>query len=230
MSRFRVICPSGEKAEESSNVPVDGLLQFIVSHRLSPLTSLRLADGVMAEFEMSLLCAIIPTNLRVLDLSNLGLTCSCINTLMKRLVRSRIRRLNLSHNPMGDGGAWLLLEFIKQNAELVALSIAYCDLTAGGVWPICVAMALRTFDFLDISGNRIKSFGAEHVRDLLAASPKLREIHIDDMQMSPGDVEMLVQAARKCHNTEIISIKGNRRISYQVLPPIVLVDMLPEMT
>jgi hypothetical protein len=170
MALFRVICASGEKAAECSDLPVDGLLQFIVSHGLSPLTSLRLADGVMAVSEMSLLCAMIPTNLQVLDLSNLGLTCSCIDTLMKRLVRSRIRRLNLSHNPMGDGAVWLLLEFIKQNAELVALSIAYCGLTAGGIFPICVAIPLRTFDFLDISGNLIKSFGAEHVRDMLAAS------------------------------------------------------------
>jgi Ran GTPase-activating protein (RanGAP) involved in mRNA processing and transport len=229
MSLFRVICTSGDKAAESSNIFVDELLQFIVSHGVSPLTSLRLADGVMTTSEISLLCAIIPTNLRVLDLSNLGLTCSCINTLMKRLVRSRIRRLDLSHNPMGDGGVWLLLEFIKQNAELVALSIAFCGLTAGGVWPICIALMLRTFDFLDISGNLIKSFGAEHVRDLLAASPKLREIHIDHMQMNPGDVEMLVEAAQKCQNSEVISMKGNERIPFQVVPAIVRVDMLPEM-
>jgi hypothetical protein len=49
------------------------------------------------------------------------------------------------------------------------------------------------------------------------------------MQMSPADVEMLVEAAQKHQNSEVISMKGNERIPFQVVPAIVRVDMLPEM-
>jgi len=229
MTKFTVVCGSGEKVVESANVSVDSLLEFVVSHGCSPLSSLKLADGVMTPDSMSLLSAIIPTNLRSLDLSNLGLTCKCVSVLMKRAVRSRIKRLDLSHNPIGDGAVWILLEFIKQMTDLVSLGLAYCEMTSGGVWPICGALALRNFDFLDVSGNLLKSFGAEHIKDLLVRRPKIREIHVDNCQLGPGDVQMVVDASRKCQDSEVISLRGNERIPYQSVPSCVRVDMLPEM-
>jgi hypothetical protein len=102
-----------------------------------------------------------------------------------------------------------------------------CDLTSAGRFPFCNALSERSFDLFDISGNIIEADGAEYVRQLLAGSPHLREIRVDQMELGEGDVERIVSGAKQCQFTERVSIVGNYRIAHQILPPFITVDMNP---
>jgi Ran GTPase-activating protein (RanGAP) involved in mRNA processing and transport len=137
----------------------------------------------------------------------------------------RLRVFDISHNPIGDGSIWLLLEFIRQDTDLTSFNVSYCDLTSAGIFPICNVVRQRMLDYLDISGNAIRSEGAEHVKELLLASPHIREIHFDNVQLGEGDVAMLVDAAGRCRFSEVVSMVANVPIGHRVLPPFIKVDM-----
>jgi Ran GTPase-activating protein (RanGAP) involved in mRNA processing and transport len=220
---------AGGETHTEENVRIDYLLQLFASLRRLGLTMIKFSGATPSVSNLSVLASLLPTNLQHLDLSHFGLTTSSVNALAKRLPRTRIQHFDISHNPIGDGSTWFLLEFIRQDVELMTLKIAYCDLTSAGIWPICNAISLRSFGLLDISGNVIRSEGAEHIKELLVNSPHLREIRIDNVQLGIGDVGMIVNAAKQCQFTELVSIVGNDRIAYEVLPAFIRVDMLNRM-
>jgi Ran GTPase-activating protein (RanGAP) involved in mRNA processing and transport len=220
---------AGGEIHSEDNIRVDYLLQLFLRLRSLGLTMIKITGQGLSSANLSVLASLLPSNLQHLDLSFLGLTTASVHVLAKRLPRTRIQIFNISHNPIGDGSTWMLLEFIRQDIELKSLDISYCDLTSGGIWPICNALSQREFDLLDVSGNVIRAEGAVHVKQLLDSSPHLRAIRIDNVQLGEGDVEMLVEAARQCQFTELVSIVGNDPISYQGLPEFIKVDMLAKM-
>jgi Ran GTPase-activating protein (RanGAP) involved in mRNA processing and transport len=218
---------AGGDSHFEENVRMDSLLSLFVRLRPLGLTMLKFYSATFSVTDLSVLASLLPSNLQHLDLSYLGLTTACVNALAKRLPRTRLKHFDISHNPIGDGSAWLLLEFIRQDADLTTLNVSYCDLTSGGTWPICNAIAQRTFDVLDISGNTIRAEGAQQIKDLLEQSPRLRVLRLDDVGLGEGDVGMIVEAAKACQSSELISVVGNDPISHQELPPFIKVDMLP---
>jgi Ran GTPase-activating protein (RanGAP) involved in mRNA processing and transport len=222
---FRLTYTAGGETHSEDNVRVDYLLQLFIRLRPLCLTMIKMSGTGFSPSDLSVFMSLLPGNLLHLDLSNLGLTTACVNALAKRLPRMRLQVFNISHNPIGDGSAWLLLEFIRQDTDLRALDLSYCVLTSGGLWPICNALSQRSLDLLDITGNDLRAEGAEHVRQLLQCSPRIREIRIDDARLSEGDVAMLVDAAQQCRFTELVSIVGSGAIAHREVPPFVRVDM-----
>lgn len=222
-----VMYSCGDDSMESQEIQLDHLLDLFVPLRISTLTAIKFANAQLTADDFQLICPLIPKSLRALDFSDLGLTSRCINALQKTLNRSKLAKLALANNPIGDESVWLLIDFIGKNTELKALDLRNCNITAQGIWPLLIAISQRPFDFLDLSDNGLGTHGVEYVRQFLALKPPLRSFAVNNAQMSEGDVIILVDLAAQ-HPNMRFSILGNPIIQYRELPPSIDVDMLPK--
>ena len=211
------------------NLRIDHLLEFFMSLRGTKFDTLAFADCEITEDEMSMITPLIPGGLMALEMNRMGIGPGVMKVLSKSLMRSRLESLDLSDNPIGDGGAWILLEFIGKNKNLRSLNVARCQVSCSAVFALLTALSDRELDVVDMSGNIIHAPGVEYISEFLGCDPRIRDLRLNNCSLSAGDVEYLVDAALKCVRCKGISLTGNGFIAWRELPEHIRAEMTPRM-
>jgi len=129
------------------------------------LRSLNLAANYRLgpEGALSLAAALPSSGLAELHLAGCAVGAGPVGRIAAAVARSSLRLLDLSHNQIGDRGAWDLAWAIAEpHAQLTTLILKSDDIEDDGAAELLAALAHNTvLEVLDLSGNRIDPSG-EH--------------------------------------------------------------------
>jgi Ran GTPase-activating protein (RanGAP) involved in mRNA processing and transport len=123
---------------------------------------------------------------------------------------SFIEHLYLSHNPIGDPGASLISEALRETATLKTLILNRCDITSRGAEDLSRALAQNSsLEKLDISWNYlVGGKGISHVAEALKQNKQLKELWIGDCRMTDRGAASLASALTVNNSLEVLHMGG----------------------
>ena len=196
-------------------------------------TSLSPQDYICVSFFLSSLSSNITVNLRRCCISDLGAKClskflhSDVHHVSKiaidlynsslnqkdALYIARmicfIEHLYLSHNPIGDTGASLISEAVRETATLKTLTLNNCGITSRGAEDISRALAQNSsLEKLDIGDHNLGDDGISHVAEALEQNKQLKELWISDCGMTDKGAASLASALTVNNSLKMLHIGG----------------------
>ena len=120
-----------------------------------------------------------------------------------------IEHLCLTENPIGDTGASLISEAVRETATLNILTLYYCDITSRGAEDLSRALAQnRSLEKLDIGGNNLGDEGISHVAEALKQNKQLKELWISDCGMTDKGAASLASALTVNNSLKVLHMGG----------------------
>ena len=119
--------------------------------------------------------------------------------------------LYLSNNPIGDTGASLISEAIRETATLKTLVLHDCDIVSRGAKHLSRALAQNSsLEKLDISWNSIGDEGISHVAEALKQSEQLKELWIGRCEITDKGAASLASALTANNSLKMLHIGGTK--------------------
>jgi hypothetical protein len=120
-----------------------------------------------------------------------------------------IEYLHLSCNPIGDTGASLISESLKETATLKTLVLCNCGITSRGAEDISRALPQNnSLEKLNIGGNYVGDEGISHVAEALKQSKQLKELWIGRCRMTDKGAASLASALTVNNSLEMLQMGG----------------------
>jgi Ran GTPase-activating protein (RanGAP) involved in mRNA processing and transport len=117
--------------------------------------------------------------------------------------------LYLSYNPIGDTGASLISEAVRETATLKTLILNECYITSRGAKDLSRALAQnRSLEKLDIGLNNLGDEGISHVAEALKQNNQLKELWIGDCGMTDKGAAFLASALTVNNSLKKLHISG----------------------
>ena len=106
-----------------------------------------------------------------------------------------IEHVYLSRNPIGDTGASLISEAVRDTVTLKTLILYRCGITSRGAEDLSRALSQNSsLEKLDISLNNLGDEGISHVAEALKQNTQLKELWIGDCEMTDKGAASLASA------------------------------------
>ena len=129
--------------------------------------------------------------------------------------------LYLSHNPLGDTGASLISEAVRETATLKTLILSCCGITLRGIEDLSKAMAQNSsLKKLDISRNNLGDEGISHVAGALKQNKRLKELWIGECGMTDKGAASLASALSVNNSLKMLHM-GERVLTKGALSTII---------
>ena len=120
-----------------------------------------------------------------------------------------IEHLYLSCNPIGDTGASLISEALRETATLKTLNLYHCAITLRGAEDLSRALTQNnSLEKLDISDNNLGNEGISHVAEALKQNKQLKELWIGDCRMTDKGAASLASALTINNSLKMLHIGG----------------------
>jgi Ran GTPase-activating protein (RanGAP) involved in mRNA processing and transport len=120
-----------------------------------------------------------------------------------------IQHLYLSGNPIGDTGASLISETVRETATLKTLVLCNCDITSRGAEDLSRALAQNSsLEKLDIGSNNLGDEGISHVAEALKQNKQLKELRIGECGMTDKGAASLASALTVNNSLKMLHIGG----------------------
>ena len=120
-----------------------------------------------------------------------------------------IEHLYLTSNPIGDTGASLISEAIRETATLKALILNSCGIALRGAKDLSRALAQNSsLEKLDIGLNNIEDEGVSHVAEALKQNKQLKELWISQCGMTDKGVASLASALTVNNSLKMLHVGG----------------------
>ena len=120
-----------------------------------------------------------------------------------------IGHLYLSHNPIGDTGASLISEAVRDTVTLKTLILFNCGITSRGAEDLSRALAQNsTLEKLDIGGNKLGDEGISHVAEALKQNTQLKELWIGWYEMTDKGAASLASALSVNNSLKMLQMGG----------------------
>ena len=101
----------------------------------------------------------------------------------------------MSDNPIGDTGASLISEAVRETATLKTLILNGCGITSRGAEDLSRALAQNSsLEKFDIGGNNLGDEGISHVAEALKQNKQLKELWISGCGMTDKGAASLASA------------------------------------
>jgi len=138
----------------------------------------------------------------------LGLISSKINTKELELllyVIPYVCVLNLRSNRLGDEGAQLLSEGIKNTCTLKVLDVSYCGIYSKGVISLAGALSCNnTLQILSLDGNLLSLYAATKIAEAIKVNYTLKELYIESK--STQDMQLCLVILESLHHNHTITM------------------------
>ena len=123
-----------------------------------------------------------------------------------------IEHLYLSGNPIGDTGASLISETIRETAALKTLILNNCSITSSGAEDLSRALAQNgSLKKLDIGRNDLGDDGISHVAEALKQNKQLKELWISRCGMTDKGAVSLASALTVNKSLKMLHMGGGKR-------------------
>ena len=123
-----------------------------------------------------------------------------------------IEHLYLSHNPIGDTGASLISEAVRDTVTLKTLILRKCGITSRGAEDLSRALAQNSsLEKLDIGGNSLGDEGISHVAEALKQNTQLKELWIGNCGMTDKGAASLASALSVNNSLKMLHMGGDKR-------------------
>jgi Ran GTPase-activating protein (RanGAP) involved in mRNA processing and transport len=121
--------------------------------------------------------------------------------------------LYLSGNPIGDTGASLISEAIRETATLKTLTLCNCSITSRGAEDLSRVLAQNSsLEKLDIGGNNLGDEGISHVAEALKQNKQLKELWIGGSAgMTDKGAASLASALTVNNSLKVLHMGGTKR-------------------
>jgi hypothetical protein len=123
-----------------------------------------------------------------------------------------IEHLYLSKNPIGDTGASLISEAVRETSTLKTLILSNCCITPRGAKDLSRALAQNSsLEKLDIGWNSVGDEGISHVAEALKQNKQLKELWIGGCGMTDKGAASLASALTVNNSLKILYMCGGTR-------------------
>ena len=120
-----------------------------------------------------------------------------------------IEHLYLTHNPIGDTGASLISEAVRETATLKTLILNGCGISSRGAEDLSRALDQNSsLEKLDIGWNDLKDEGISHVAEALKRNKQLKELWISQCEMSNEGAVSLASALTVNNSLKMLHLGG----------------------
>ena len=122
-----------------------------------------------------------------------------------------IEHLYLSCNPIGDTGASLISDAVRETATLKTLSLNFCSITSGGADDLSRALSQNSsLKKLDIGSNNLGDEGISHMAEALKENKQLKELWIGKCEVTDEGAASLASALSVNNSLKMLHIGGHR--------------------
>jgi hypothetical protein len=129
--------------------------------------------------------------------------------------------LYLSYNPIGDTGASLISEAVRETATLKTLILNECYITSRGAKDLSRALAQnRSLEKLDIGLNNLGDEGISHVAEALKQNTHLKELCIGGGVMTDKGAASLASALKVNNSLKMLRMGGDEGVTVDGLSAI----------
>jgi hypothetical protein len=120
-----------------------------------------------------------------------------------------VKRLYLSYNPIGNTGASLISEAIRETATLKMLILDSCGITSRGAEDLSRALAQNSsLEKLDIGINNLGDEGISHMAEALKQNKQLKELWIGECGMTDKGAASLASALKVNNSLNVLRMGG----------------------
>ena len=113
------------------------------------------------------------------------------------------------HNPIGDTGASLMSEAMRETVTLKTLILCHCDITSRGAEDLSRALAQNSsLKKLDIGDNDLGDEGISHMAEALKQNKQLKELWIGNCGMTDKGADFLTSALTVNNSLKMLHIGG----------------------
>jgi hypothetical protein len=173
------------------------------------LSATPLNDDIAPHFE-----SVLSTNetIEVLDLSGNNLRNKFCAAIAGPLATApTLRELNLSRNPIGGRGIWVLGRPLRLRENgFTVLNVRGCQIEPQGFREFCREIASNvTLERLFPAHNPIQDIGRVYRGEVLEAHPALKEIDLEPTEISDKTSEAIFPAIGKSKTVTKIKVKNN---------------------
>ena len=156
--------------------------------------------------------------LKKLKLTTLNLSSNKINTngaealstMLHKKKYSDFHALSLGHNSIGQRGAIVLADALKNCTSLHTIDI--CDICIDSKGAMALAGVLRhsrNLHTLDIAQNHLKNEGIMTLADVIKNCNKLYKLNIADNNIDDHGIKAIANALKKCSNLHMLDVSHN---------------------
>ena len=175
--------------------------------------AINLADAVMTEYQISILCDCLMTNstLMELNLSDNKITDERIEIILKALqVNKFLQSLDISCSKISDKGMSSISDYIRINNVLYKLNLSNLKITDEGTKTFAVAILLNTtLQKLNISNNRITDEGAKTFAVAIQVNTTLQELNISNNRITDEGAKTFAVAIQVNTTLQELNISKN---------------------
>ena len=120
-----------------------------------------------------------------------------------------IEHLYLTNNPIGNTGAFLMSEALREASTLKTLILNSCGITSRGAEDLSRALAQNSsLEKLDIGLNNIGDDGISHVADALKQNKQLKELWVGRCGMTDKGAASLASALTVNNSLKMLQVGG----------------------
>jgi Ran GTPase-activating protein (RanGAP) involved in mRNA processing and transport len=120
-----------------------------------------------------------------------------------------VGHLYLNDNPIGDTGASLISEAVRETATLKTLIIYNCGITSRGAEDLSRALAQNgSLEKLDIGGNYVGDEGISHVAEAIKENKQLKELWMCWCELTDEGAASLASALTVNNSLKMLNIGG----------------------
>ena len=122
-----------------------------------------------------------------------------------------VEHLYLIHNHIGDDGAFLISEAVRETTTLKTLILYRCGITSIGVEYLSKALAKNiTLEKLDIGGHNLGDEGINHMAEALKQNKQLKELWISLCGMTDKRADSLASGLSINSSLKLVHMGGFR--------------------
>jgi Ran GTPase-activating protein (RanGAP) involved in mRNA processing and transport len=123
-----------------------------------------------------------------------------------------VQHLYLTDNPIGDTGASLISETVRETATLKTLILHHCGITSRGAEDLSKALAQNSsLKKLDIGWNDVGDEGISHVAEALKENKQLKELWISSCVITDKGAAYLASGLRINKSLKMLHMGGGTR-------------------
>jgi Ran GTPase-activating protein (RanGAP) involved in mRNA processing and transport len=163
--------------------------------------------------------------LKLLDLSNIGMTLNGVAAISNVLKDNIIWYLDLSCNNLSPPSTYKFFNFYRQNTQgfqlflnavnsstaLVRLDLSSSKLSHAQIKMLAQALAENTsLEILDLARNNIANEGLKLIAQALSKNKTLRELNLEYNQISDKDIPSLCEALIQNKTLKELKLNGNK--------------------
>jgi Ran GTPase-activating protein (RanGAP) involved in mRNA processing and transport len=198
----------------NNNLRSKGVIAIVKNLHKSQIRELsfsgtHLNDDVAPHFESFLARN---TTIEIIDISGNNLTNKFCAAIAGPLATCpSLRELNLSRNPIGGRGIWVLGPPLRaREKNFAVLNVRGCQIEPQGFREFCREIATNiTLERLFLSHNPLQDIGGVYLGEVLENHPTLKELDLEMTEISDKSAQAIFQAIAKSPRMAKINVRNN---------------------